>query len=116
MADPLAFDVQKVLANVRKASTEDLLHRVTVYRAGMEPEAIEIIEEELCSRGVRPADIEDHARRHVGEVIFEEDGTAKKCSFCRQPAVTRGWGWHRLWQIVPIFPRLFYYCREHQAK
>ena len=42
----LPFNPERVWQNAREASTEDLLDRVTVYRAGMEPEALEIIEEE----------------------------------------------------------------------
>ncbi len=46
-------DTQRLLLNVRQATDEDLLNRVTVYRAGMEPEALVVIEEELAQRGYR---------------------------------------------------------------
>ena len=36
----MQFDIQRVRANIRQASTEDLLDRVTVYRAEMEPTAV----------------------------------------------------------------------------
>ena len=32
------------------------------------------------------------------------DGTAVRCSFCHRPAVAEGWGWHRLWGVLPLFP------------
>ncbi len=116
MADPLLFKPLKVLANVRQASTEDLLNRVTVYRAGMEAEALAIIEEELERRGVGWRRIEDHAKRMQDKFILGADGVAACCSFCPQPAVAQGWGWHRLWGKLPVFPRFFFYCEQHAPK
>jgi hypothetical protein len=109
----MEFDSQKVWLNARQASTEDLLDRITVYRPGMEPEAVEIIEAELRGRGIHQEQVEEHEKNR-GEVIRLADGTAAKCSFCYRPAVTQGWGWHRLWRKVPVFPRLFYWCEEHR--
>ncbi len=113
MPDPLSFDPQRVLINVRQASTEDLLNRLTAYRAGMEPEALAIIEAELRSRGISDEQLEAHAQQVLDEVIFLPDGMAARCSFCRAPAVAQAWGWHRLLKVLPVFPRHFYYCREH---
>ncbi len=109
----MLFDVEKVWLNVRQAETQDLLNRVTVYRLGMEPEAVTIIEEELLGRGVSQADIEAHANQMRDKVITYEDGIAAKCTFCYEPAIDSGVGWHKLWGIVPLFPRFFHYCREH---
>jgi hypothetical protein len=109
------FDSQKVLRSARQATTEDLLDRVTAYRDGMEGEALEILEAELRRRGVGREQIEAHARQ-AGPVLRGPDGVAVKCNFCRRPAVARGWGWHRLWGKVPVFPRRFYYCPDHQPK
>ena len=61
--NPLAFDRDSVLANVRQADTEDLLNRITAYRDGMEPEAVAMIEEELRERGVTAAEIAAHHER-----------------------------------------------------
>jgi hypothetical protein len=108
-----AFNRERVLANVRSATTEDLVDRVTAYRAGMEPEALDIIEAELRARGVAADQIDAHAERCRRETLQLPDGTAAKCSFCYRPAVARAWGWHYLWGLVPIFPRPFRYCREH---
>jgi hypothetical protein len=108
------FSLDRVRTNVRGADTEDLLDRLTVYRAGMEPEAVRLIEEELRSRGVRDSEIEAHNAKRRAEVSFMPDGTARKCSFCHRPAVAERWGWQCLLRgWVPVFPRMFYYCEEH---
>jgi hypothetical protein len=111
--DPLGFDPEQVLANVRRADTEDLLDRVTAYRHGMEPEAVEIIERELRDRGVTDEQMADHAGRVEREVLFLPDGIAARCSQCNAPAVAQAWGWFRLLRKIPIFPRRIYLCRTH---
>ncbi|HEV3255573.1 MAG TPA: hypothetical protein VG013_01710 [Gemmataceae bacterium] len=130
------FDAERVWANARQATTEDLLDRVTVYRSGMEPEAVDIIEAELRSRGVRDDAIREHTRQRVDQVLLlRPDGTARPCSFCHRPAVAGGWGWHRLsrrpsrlgwlwgalagplgWLAlwVPVLPGQRFYCEEHR--
>jgi hypothetical protein len=108
------FDPQRVWDNVRQADTEDLLDRVTVYRAGMEPEAVDIIEAELRRRGVRADAIDAHACDRGRDVLAIPDGTAQMCSFCRRPAVAQRWGWHWLWGKLPVFPRHFAYCARHR--
>lgn len=110
----MKFDIERVRTNARQAPTEDLLDRVTVYRAEMEPQAVDLIEAELRQRGIGPDQIAEHAQRRKGEVVFRPDGTATKCSFCSRPAVVLAWGWQRLWGLIPLFPRLFGYCEEHR--
>jgi hypothetical protein len=110
----MLFDLERVKANVRQATTEDLLDRVTVYRAGMEESALEVIEEELRGREISTEEIEAHAERRRQESMFLPDGTAVRCSFCHRPAVAEGWGWHRLWGLLPVFPRFYFYCSEHR--
>jgi hypothetical protein len=110
----MEMDLERVKRNVQQAPTEDLLDRVTVYRHGMEQAALAIIEEELRARAVSPAEVKAHAERRRAEVRFLSDGTAARCSFCHRPAIAEGWGWHRLWGLVPVFPRLFYYCNVHR--
>src|SRR6266404_9651584 len=107
------FDLGLVRDNVRAANTQDLLDRVTVYRAGMESEAIPIIEAELRQRGVSPEEIEEHAEKRRQETTLLPDGTAMPCSFCHRPAVAEGWGWHRLWGLIPVLPRFHRYCEKH---
>jgi hypothetical protein len=110
----MKYDRERVQENVRKADTEDLLDRVTVYRAGMEPDALYIIEEELRRRGVTAADIDAHARRRDEAGVSDDGGAPARCSICNRPAVVRQWRWHRLWGVLPLFPRLFWYCAEHR--
>ncbi len=107
-------DPQRILLNVRQATTEDLLDRATAYREGMTEEALEMIEAELRDRGVGREEVEAHAERCRQEVLFLPDGFAARCSFCHRPAVARGWAAHRLFGLVPLFPRRFYFCKEHR--
>lgn len=109
----IPLNLEKVRANARAAETEDLLDRVTVYRTGMETEALEILERELYERGLTPADIETHAKGREGRVLLDEEGVAQKCSQCHRPAVEEDWRWHRLWGWVPVFPRRMRWCERH---
>jgi hypothetical protein len=109
----MRLDLDRVRKNVASASTEDLLDRATVYREGMEPEVLEIIETELRKRGIGPEQIADHRQRRDA-VVSRPDGSPAPCSFCHRPAIAQGWGWHRLWGWIPLFPRFFYYCEEHR--
>jgi hypothetical protein len=109
------FNADKVRANAKSATTDDLLNRVTVYRTGMQPEAIEIIEQELLSRGVGPMEI--HAHRLKAEergLLLDRDGLPKTCSFCLAPAVTEQRGWHYVFGVVPLLPRWYRYCEAHR--
>jgi hypothetical protein len=114
MGSPLDFDVERVLANVRHAETPDLLNRITVFREGMEPKAIQFIETELTDRGVTPEEIEAYEEKMRQEMIVGPDGAPVRCTFCHQPAVAEGWDWHRLWGRIPLFPEYCYYCAEHR--
>lgn len=109
----MLWDDQRFLVNIREAETDDLLDRVTAYRKGMEPEAIDMIEDELHRRGVSAAEIATHAEICRRDGIFLPDGTAAMCSFCRKPAIREGWGWHWLWRRIPLFPRYFRFCADH---
>jgi hypothetical protein len=111
----MELNLDRVRSNVQKSSTEDLLDRITVYRDGMEAEAIAIIEEELLSRGLGEEAIENHRQRRQ-EILLHRDGLPASCSFCERPAITEGWGWHRMWGKIPVFPRKFRYCEVHQPK
>ena len=106
-------DPQRIRGNIQQATTEDLLDRVTAYRAGMTAEAVEMIEAELQDRGVGAEQLAAHAAQCHDEVIFLPDGIAAKCSFCNRPAVACGWSMHRLWGLLPVFPRRYYYCKAH---
>lgn len=112
-AGKMEWNPEKVLANVAQADTDDLIDRVTAYRNGMEPEAIDMIEDELHRRGISNHVIEERRQAYFGECLLYPDGTAMMCSFCRKPAVARGWGWHKLLHTIPLFPRRFLYCKNH---
>ena len=109
------LDLRKVATYIRRANTEELLDRVTVYRNGMEPAAVDLMENELARRGLSPEEIAEHDRQRWETAILLDDGTALRCSFCDRPAVLRAWAWHRLWGYMPVFPRVFSYCDAHQS-
>ena len=106
------FDLERVRANIQKATTEDLLDRITVYRESLEPSAVELIMAELHLRGVTPAAVVAHEQER-GAVLYDPHGLSRSCSFCRKPAVHSGWAWHRVFGRLPLFPRRFYWCAEH---
>ncbi len=110
----MEWNSQQVRANIRQADTSDLLDRITAYRQGMEPEAVALIEDELRRRGIDDATIDERRQTYLRECLFYQDGTAMICSFCRLPAVSQGWGWHKLWNRVPLCPRHFRYCKIHR--
>jgi hypothetical protein len=109
------FDIEQVARFVREADTEELLDRVTVFRDGMEPEALDLMEGELSRRGVRYDDILAHQEQRQQRVLTHADGIAVRCSLCERPAVSRKWGWHRLYGRIPVFPRKFWYCEQHDT-
>ena len=109
----MEFNLERVKENVRASTTEELLDRATVYRAGLEAEALVVILEELRTRGVSADDVVAHEVSRQGSV-FDDTGTAQLCSRCRKPAVVREWGWHWMFDKVPVFPRLFWRCPDHR--
>jgi hypothetical protein len=109
----MELNLDKVRANVRDATTTDLLDRATVYRAGMEPEALVIIDAELRRRGVDEAELAAHAERRR-DVLMAPEGWALTCQWCNRPAVARSWGWHRLWGLIPVFVRVYAHCEIHR--
>jgi hypothetical protein len=111
----MRFDPAKVRDNVKAASTEDLLDRATVWRDGLEPAALELIETELQNRGVTPAELEAHARRRAENVIATPDGVAAVCYRCAKPAVERRWVWGKFRGVPSLFPQRLYVCEEHRS-
>src|SRR5262245_24625152 len=113
----MEFNLKRVAEYIRRAETEELLDRVTVYRLGMEEAALDLMEGELDRRGVTREQIAEHDAKRRGYAIMLPDGTAKRCSFCDRPAVKQVRGWHRLFGLVPIYPRrLFAYCEAHDPE
>ena len=109
----MKFDPQRVRANAQNSSTEDLMDRMTVWRDELEPAAVEIVAAELRQRGLGPEAIEAHRQRRAAAGVYRSDGITWKCSLCDKPARDRRWGWHRLWGWLPVFPRKFAYCADH---
>jgi hypothetical protein len=112
----MEWDEEKVLVNVRRADTDDLMDRITAYRQGMEAAAIDIIEQELFTRGITAAQIAERQEECRRECLFQPDGNAVQCSLCRKPAVVECWDWHKLWSKIPLFRRRFRYCKQHAPK
>lgn len=112
----MRLNLRRVAEFIRKADTEELLDRVTVYRAGMEPAALDLMEGELDRRGVTREDIAEHDARRRETAIMLDDGTALRCSVCNRPAVVQGRGWHKLFGLIPLYPRLSSYCEVHAPR
>lgn len=112
----LRFELKAVAEYTRKATTEELLDRVTVYRAGMEPVALDLMEGELDRRGITRDEIAEHDSRRRETALILPDGTAMRCSRCDRPAVWRGWRWHRLFGRIPVFPRYVALCDIHDGR
>jgi hypothetical protein len=110
----MRFNLEKVRTNVQAAATDDLLDRATVWRYGMEPAALELIEAELRRRGIGQSEIEEYAERRAKAVVTGADGLAAICYRCARPAVERQWVWGRFWFVLPLFPRRAYVCEEHR--
>ena len=108
------FDLNRVRLNVRESSTEDLLDRATVYRSGVEQEALALILEELRSRGLSADAVVQHEQARRG-VLVDDSGTARVCIRCPKPAVVQQWVWHRLFGKLPLFPRYAFLCDDHRT-
>ena len=91
----MRLDLDKVRANARGSSTEDLLDRVTVYRGEMEPSALVVLEEELRQRGVTAAEQSDHGERRRQSALVGEGGAAVRCEMTDDTA------WRLLFNALP---------------
>ena len=98
---------------IRRAETEELLDRVTVFRELTEPAAVDLMENELYRRGETPERIAEHDRQRRAATIVGADGTALRCWRCARPAVVWRWRWHRLFGRLPLFPRRVRECADH---
>jgi hypothetical protein len=109
----MTLDLRPVAGYIRRAPTEELLDRVTVYREGMEPAAVDLMENELWHRGLTPERVAAHEAERRKAIVIGADGLVVRCAFCDRPARTKRWGWHKLFGRVPVFPRLFPRCGVH---
>lgn len=112
----MKWDLERVRANVQVARDEDLLDRATVYRAGMEQDALDIIEQELFRRGHTAADLVRYEESRTRQVLQDSHGIAYRCRCCPTPAVWSGWHWHRLWGKLPLVPVWGRYCTIHSPE
>lgn len=110
----MALPLKEIASYARRATNEELLDRVTVYRDGMEPAALDLMEGELDRRGVTREEIAEHDARARAAVILRPDGTAKRCERCDRPAVHQHRGWHKLYGFLPVFRRTFCLCEDHR--
>jgi hypothetical protein len=108
----MAVDLERIRQYAEKASTEELLDRVTVFRAGMEPEAIVVIETELHRRGVDQEKVAEFEQLRRRDGLIGGD-VPRTCSYCDRPAIVRAWGFARGRSLLPIIPWRFSYCEEH---
>lgn len=111
----MELPLKAIAENIRRAETEELLDRVTVYRELTEPAALDLMEGELSRRGETPERIAEHDRHRRETVLFGADGIALRCWRCARPAVAYRWRWHRLFGRVPVFPRRVRECEMHSA-
>jgi hypothetical protein len=105
--------LRAVAEYVRRAETEELLDRVTVFRELTEPAAVDLMEGELSRRGQTPEMIADHDRVRRETALVGSDGTALRCWRCARPAVAWRWRWHRVFGRLPVFPLRVRECAEH---
>jgi hypothetical protein len=105
----------QIREDARRASTESLLDRTTIFRREIEGPALDILDAELAARGIGRAELEAHAAlREQAGLFCHPDGSVIRCTVCSRPATGRRWKWHRLWGwFVPLFPRIVYLCQEH---
>lgn len=109
------LDLQAIVTNIRKAETDDLLDRVTVLRETMEPAAVDLIYAELARRGYSPEAIDEYGVGREPTVIRDDSGVTLTCQRCRRPAVTAKWRWHKVWGVIPLFPRWLATCEMHST-
>jgi hypothetical protein len=100
----MQLDLEKVRIYAKKADNRALLDRVTVFRQGMEPAAIEIIKIELLER----------AYKDLG--IRGPEGLPRLCKKCALPAISREWGWLKVFGFIPLLPWQHLYCEEHKTR
>src|SRR5689334_17675070 len=83
----LEFNRSRTDELAQQATSELLMDKITVYRAAMEPEAVDIFERELARRGVTQLQINAHDDARRRTAIMLPDGTARRCAFCERPAM-----------------------------
>jgi hypothetical protein len=106
-------ELAPVRAYVATATTDELIDRVTAFRADQDDVALQLFESELQRRGVGRDAIEARKNELKETLLTRADGSALACAFCDRPAEAEVWAWHRLWGKVPLFPRPMAVCPAH---
>ncbi|MEZ6139804.1 MAG: hypothetical protein R3B84_04455 [Zavarzinella sp.] len=96
----------RLAQNIRNAETIDLLDRITAYRLGLEPLAVELIHVELYRRGVSASEIVEHEEK-MSNLILDRTGVARQCARCHRPASQSNWAlaqtvWYRAIILTPV--------------
>ena len=112
----MQLDLEKVRIYAKNADNRALLDRVTVFKQGMETAAIEIIKKELLQRGISQSDINQHENTYKDLVILGPEGLPRLCKKCALPAISREWGWLKVFGILPILPWQNLFCEDHKTK
>ena len=113
----MRFDIRRVAEFVHSAESEELLDRVTVFRDGMEPAALDLMEGELDRRGVTRAEIAEFETTRRATALTNADGTVVRCTLCYRPATTRVRGWIKIFaKRIPVIPWRLPYCDFHAGK
>ncbi|MSR32216.1 MAG: hypothetical protein EXR99_11990 [Gemmataceae bacterium] len=110
----MRIDLNKVAGYAQNACTEELLDRVTLWRQGMEADALQILEMELAKRGITFQEVQNHAEQWSGRVARDASGLPLVCKQCPRPATVIGWSWVRILGLLPLFPRRCGYCDTHK--
>ncbi len=109
----MKLDLKRIAEFSRRADTEELLDRVTIFRDDMEPAALDLFEGELMNRGITRAELQTHETERLSVVLYTDTGAVARCSYCDRPAVRMRSGWYRVFWRVPVFPRLMPCCTIH---
>ena len=112
----MRLDLKRVAEFIRRAETEELLDRVTVYREGMEPAALDLMEGELDRRGITREMIADHdeERRQDGD-----HASGRNCHAVQLLLPPRGRGDPGLAPALrpgADLPAALAYCAVHQKQ
>ncbi len=110
----MTLNLEKVRVYATNASNRELLDRVTVFKSGMEPNALTIIHQELRHRGVTQTQIQDHETLLEPLVIRGPEGMPRICKKCSLPAISCEWGWLKVFGFIPILPWKNLFCEDHK--
>lgn len=113
------INVEKCRAFAREASDGELLDQLGFFSEGLEVEALGILRQELSQRGVTPGPLdkalEEHRLAHGPRVLFAPDRFPRLCGECHRAATHKKLAWVRFFGLIPMFPRMAYFCDTHSA-